>query len=497
MATNFDKAQVIKEALSIIDGSQEKGALTVYNGNPNGNVTGTVGALCIDYSGSGKLWKNTDGSTTWVEVGASGGGGSPYFDDDGGTPTTPPNASGSKSIAIGNGATVGSGANDSLAIGTSASIGTNALSAISIGTASNVGNSCIASIAIGVYSQCTNGFNIAIGTKAKVNTNSYSIAIGSSWTGDTVASGANCIALGRQANSAGSGSISIGRNAQSTSVYSIAIGSGSTTSNSANAVGHSSVAIGHACISNNFSISIGRSANANGNNSIAIGKYSYCNNHSYSICIGTNSSVGGSHTIAIGSGMYNGALVSGGKAIAIGSPSQANGQYSIAIGEYSSAIADESISIGKNSNASVPRTVQIQGVSITKKDSIGIDANSVFRDFASNEAIIMTKEIDLTAMSDTTIQVPTGAKFYPNEVGIIFTSGIITSAPTISFGITGDTTKFLGATATTISNVFDRNKFSSVSANGESSLVASITSAGSGTNPKGRFYFKGMLVENQ
>jgi hypothetical protein len=73
MATNFDKAQVIKEALAIIDGSQEKGALTVYNGNPNGNVTGTVGALCIDYSGSGKLWKNTDGSTTWVEVGAGGG----------------------------------------------------------------------------------------------------------------------------------------------------------------------------------------------------------------------------------------------------------------------------------------------------------------------------------------------------------------------------------------------------------------------------------------
>jgi hypothetical protein len=195
--------------------------------------------------------------------------------------------------------------------------------------------------------------------------------------------------------------------------------------------------------------------------------------------------------------MYSGALVLGSKAIAIGSPSQADGQYSIAIGTYSSATANESISIGKNSNASVPRTVQIQGVSITKKDSVGINANSVFRDFASNEAIIMTKEINLTATSDTTIQVPTGAKFYPNEVGIIFTSGTITSAPTISFGITGDTTKFLGATATTISNIFDRNKFSSVSANGESSLVASITSAGSGTNPKGRFYFKGMLVENQ
>lgn len=80
MAINFQNAQLLKEALSILDGNQEKGALTVYNGDPNGNVTGTVGALCIDYSGSGKLWKNSNGSTTWVEVG-SGSGGSAYPDN--------------------------------------------------------------------------------------------------------------------------------------------------------------------------------------------------------------------------------------------------------------------------------------------------------------------------------------------------------------------------------------------------------------------------------
>ena len=73
MATSFENAQLLKEALSILDGGQEKGALTVYNGDPNGNVTGTVGALCIDYSGSGKLWKNTNGGTTWVEIGTGGG----------------------------------------------------------------------------------------------------------------------------------------------------------------------------------------------------------------------------------------------------------------------------------------------------------------------------------------------------------------------------------------------------------------------------------------
>ncbi len=76
MASDFNKAHVIKEAISILESGSEKAALTVYNGDPNGNVTATVGALCIDYSGSGKLWKNTNGSTAWEEIGSGSSGGS-------------------------------------------------------------------------------------------------------------------------------------------------------------------------------------------------------------------------------------------------------------------------------------------------------------------------------------------------------------------------------------------------------------------------------------
>jgi hypothetical protein len=71
MASNFNKAQAIREAISIYDGSIEKDALTVYNGDPNGLVTASIGALVIDYSGTGKLWSNTDGGTTWTEKGSS------------------------------------------------------------------------------------------------------------------------------------------------------------------------------------------------------------------------------------------------------------------------------------------------------------------------------------------------------------------------------------------------------------------------------------------
>jgi hypothetical protein len=71
LATNFDKAETVGEAFSVYDGGIERNIITAYNGDPNGNVTATIGALCVDYSGTGKLWKNTTGSTSWSGVGGS------------------------------------------------------------------------------------------------------------------------------------------------------------------------------------------------------------------------------------------------------------------------------------------------------------------------------------------------------------------------------------------------------------------------------------------
>lgn len=71
MATNFDTAQKVRDALSIkeTDGSQ-KDVVTVYNGDPNTYVTATKGALCIDYTNGG-LYQNTDGSTAWSSISTS------------------------------------------------------------------------------------------------------------------------------------------------------------------------------------------------------------------------------------------------------------------------------------------------------------------------------------------------------------------------------------------------------------------------------------------
>lgn len=54
---------------------REKVEILVSNGDPNGIVTSKIGSLCIDYSGTGKLWQNTNDATAWVEIGTGGGGG--------------------------------------------------------------------------------------------------------------------------------------------------------------------------------------------------------------------------------------------------------------------------------------------------------------------------------------------------------------------------------------------------------------------------------------
>jgi hypothetical protein len=62
---------ILKNGVIFTDFGREKVEIIVHNGDPNGVITSKVGSLCIDYSSSGKLWQNADGSTTWIEVGST------------------------------------------------------------------------------------------------------------------------------------------------------------------------------------------------------------------------------------------------------------------------------------------------------------------------------------------------------------------------------------------------------------------------------------------
>lgn len=63
---------VLKNGVIFTDFGREKVEILLSNGDPNGVLSSKIGSLCIDYSASGKLWQNIDGSSTWVEIGSSG-----------------------------------------------------------------------------------------------------------------------------------------------------------------------------------------------------------------------------------------------------------------------------------------------------------------------------------------------------------------------------------------------------------------------------------------
>ena len=63
---------VLKNGVIFTDFGRERVEILLSNGDPNGVLSSKIGSLCIDYSASGKLWQNIDGSSTWVEIGSSG-----------------------------------------------------------------------------------------------------------------------------------------------------------------------------------------------------------------------------------------------------------------------------------------------------------------------------------------------------------------------------------------------------------------------------------------
>jgi hypothetical protein len=431
---------------------------------------------------------------------------------------------GSAAVAIGN--TASANANGAIAIGNASSstngisigesVDSNSSSSISIGNTFT--NNFDHSIAIGKPSSITASYGVAIGFSTTIGSKSIAIGKGS------VASSTNSIAIGIDNVGLGSGgsySISMGKNAGTSGTSSsIAIGRGASVTynngisfgRSSSAQGLSNIAIGYSASTNNAnSIAIGTSSSSSATGGISIGKSA--STAGTSIAIGYNAAANASDALAIG--RYSSAtsfatavggreaVASGFGSTALGRKSTANSSWAIAIGigEASrGAMAANAIAIGQYGHARIINSIQLQATSIIRKDEAAVvhTTTEAFRWCAGNEAIVFTKEVAIdTGTPSVTLTVPSGSTFYPNEVGVIYTSGTLTTPPTISFGVTGNTTKFVNATTSSIANLYDRDVFSVSSTAGESSLIAAVTSAGTGTSSKARFYFKGLLLENQ
>lgn len=122
------------------------------------------------------------------------------------------------------------------------------------------------------------------------------------------------------------------------SVYNILIG----TVSYPNSQTESSVSIGYDSYITPYSVSIGRNAKSMNNYGVSIGYNAYSNSNS--VCVGYNSQAQGNSAVAIGTQAWS----NNSSAIAIGQSSYVNGVASIAIGQSNQNYGQYSISLGHN-----------------------------------------------------------------------------------------------------------------------------------------------------
>ncbi len=225
---------------------------------------------------------------------------------------------------------------------------------------------------------------------------------------------------------------------------------------------------------------------------------------STSVAVGANNTASSTSSVALGGSN----TASGTQAVAVGVQNTASGaNNSSAIGNFNTASATGSTAIGYSAKSAVQFSVNVGGQIFTRRDNAeshgGTSLPGDYNYFSGTEVIIWSGEVDLKTEIGYTNTIPSGVHFFPNEVGLVLTTAnTVTGQPTISFGVLGTLAKYLAATATTgLTANFDRQRFQTLlTAAGLSStdtMTVTISANATGTTVKGRFYWKGFLLQDQ
>ena len=260
--------------------------------------------------------------------------------------------------------------------------------------------------------------------------------------------------------------------------------------------------------SGNYSFTAGRHAINSGISGIAIGD-SARNTATRSLVIGYESYNTGYGGTVVGDTCYNtgasGVVIglqcgnTGIDGIAIGQGAVVTANQGIMIGQSGSVSASNGVAIGFGATARVARTTNISGVITNRKSDVTADGDPAL--YMSGAQVVLLSRIDtVTSTGIAYITLPSGIRFFPDEVGFIATSANTVSVqPTISYGVSGNNAALLVAAVTVgISADGDRDrKQTLVTADGQTSLTAEVTVAATATTLIGRYYFKGLLIESQ
>lgn len=215
-------------------------------------------------------------------------------------------------------------------------------------------------------------------------------------TSTAVASGANSIAIGTNANTVGSNAISLGTNSNTTTANSISVGTSATSS------GNNAVTLGVGALSSgsNNTITIGAAAQSTNNDTVAIGANAVSSN-TQSMALGSNS------------------LTSGVMGTAVGANSLASGTMSLVLGANSQATAAYAVAIGANVISSTANTIVI-------------GTNTQFVTIAGGTTLSQSSEVYNTKTGATgvvTHDFATGSIFYHSSMAANFTANF-TNVPT-------------------------------------------------------------------
>jgi hypothetical protein len=209
-----------------------------------------------------------------------------------------------------------------------------------------------------------------------------------------------------------------------------------------------------------------------------------------SAAFGLNCRSDGSFSVAVGVNCQT----PGGSSVAIGTSCQASGYAGIAIGLSCQASGQYSAAIGRGAYTDTPDSINFGGLPILRKASS--HTSYMVAQGSGVEAVLITPPVNFVLTSNNNLFLPSGSRFFVDEIGIIVSSGSAVSQPTVRAGNTSDRSALLTAVVTTgLTAIGSRQRFTSaLTPDGQTTLTADVTVAATDGDVFGRFYFKGLFV---
>lgn len=175
-----------------------------------------------------------------------------------------------------------------------------------------------------------------------------------------------------------------------------------------------------------------------------------------------------------------------------------DGTAVMALGFSAQAQGTNANALGYKAINRIDKTTVITGpVMVRKSDTAAAD--DLFLYLSGAQVVLTTGVIDLREEQSVTITIPTGVKFYADEAGLIVTgAGGVSVHPKIELGTSTDDNFLLAETTCTVGAAGSRHRYDALLTNiGVTTLKVTVTAGATADVAAGRFYFKGILVENQ